>query len=159
MTITLLLGGLHLIMAQTIERSVIGAAGESVSTSNVQLDITIGETVTATGSVSSGSITQGFNQPLVAQGDVSVFNLNQNAIEILAYPNPVSNELSVKTTIVNESALNFQLVDQVGKIVSFGELNPFFDTINTSLLASSNYLLIIYTADHSIRKTLRFTKI
>ena len=101
MTITLLLGGLHLIMAQTIERSVIGAAGESVSTSNVQLDITIGETVTATGSVSSGSITQGFNQPLVAQGDVSVFNLNQNAIEILAYPNPVSNELSKQQLLMN----------------------------------------------------------
>jgi hypothetical protein len=57
--------GAHNISAQSIERSVIGAAGFSYSGPTFQADCTTGETIISTFSGGSIVLTQGFHQPLI----------------------------------------------------------------------------------------------
>jgi hypothetical protein len=158
-TLSLLLGGMSLAQAQSIERSVIGTAGESVSNSSAQLDITVGEIVTLTStSTSTSHVTQGFNQPIVATGNVSITKTELEALQIVAYPNPASDILNVRTAKPLTSATSYSILNQLGQIISTGTLSPLNTSIGISELASSTYILVIQNEDLSLRKSIRFTK-
>lgn len=145
-------------MAQSIERSVITSSGESVSNSSAQLDITVGEIVTFTGSVTGGSITQGFNQPIVATGGVSISDAQLADLQIIAYPNPTSDVLNVRAAKPFTSATSYHVLNQLGQVVNSGVLNPLFSSIDISDMASATYILLITNKENSLNKSIRFTK-
>ena len=155
----LLLGGLHLTMAQDIERNVMGSAGESVSNTTAQLDITIGEVLTLTASsTSSAHTTQGFNQPIVASGNVSVSEVELAGLNLLAYPNPATDVLNIRADKAFTSSTSYSILNQLGIVVKTGTMNSYYNSIVISDLASSTYLIRITNENGTLNHTIRFTK-
>ncbi|PCJ64376.1 MAG: hypothetical protein COA58_13565 [Bacteroidetes bacterium] len=156
---SLLLGGIFTVAAQSIERSVLATSGESISKSNAQLDITIGDVVTFTSTnTSTENITQGFNQPIVANGGASISKTQLSDLEIIIYPNPASEVLLVKTANAFTSRTNYKIIDQLGRQIVQGELNPLFSTIDVSSLTKSTYVIMLTNQDGTLNKSIRFTK-
>ena len=74
---------------QTIERSVIGASGESVVKGNAELDYSVGEMVTLTSSsLNVDHLTQGFVQPAGDESNISVDPIASVNMEVKVFPNP-----------------------------------------------------------------------
>lgn len=159
LTIALLIGGLHLTMAQDIERSVLSSAGESVGNSSAQVDITIGEVVTLTATnTSSAHVSQGFNQPIVASQGISVSEVELAGLKLLAYPNPAFDVLNIRADIPFTSATTYDILNQLGQSVKTGSMDSFLSSIDISGLASSTYLVRIINETGTLNHTIRFTK-
>lgn len=105
------------VKAQTIERSVIAAGGNSVSTP-LQLDYTIGEI--AITSVTSGNLTltQGFQQPyfVVIPGN-NVFPY------LVLYPNPTSGDAVARFILAAPAKLTISIYNTVGQLISSEAVN------------------------------------
>jgi hypothetical protein len=93
-SLLLLLGmGYGHIQAQTLSRSVIASGGSSFSSSNLQADWTIGESITGDFSSTSLQVGQGFQQGPDA---VSTGTVELSGNQLLLYPNPTNGLLYVK---------------------------------------------------------------
>ncbi len=68
--------------------------------------------------------------------------------EIVLFPNPVSHELNIQSTL-DLSKASFQLVDVLGKVVLQGQFNP---TLNLSTIEAGVYSLIILEGNSRIVK-------
>lgn len=160
LTIAFLLGGLHLTIAQTIERSVLGSAGESVSNSNTQLEITVGEIVTLTATnTAANHVTQGFNQPIVATGGgVSVSELALSDLQLVVYPNPATDVLNIRSEKSFTTNTSYSVLNQLGQVVKSGNLDGLNSTIDISDLASSTYLLTLKSYSGTRNQATRFIK-
>ena len=158
--------------AQSISRSVISTAGESSQGKSITLDWTLGEMATSTLTHDAGLLTEGFQQPdikveaiapaelpIPVKGEVETVNLE--ALEINAYPNPVSQSLWVETNSnLSENGI-LQLVDARGSIHLQQQLSldQSKSELNMAPLASGSYYLIVRNEEGAILKTLKVTKI
>lgn len=84
-----------------------------------------------------------------------------NTSELVIYPNPVGNELYIKTTYTqNHSGLKYKIVDKTGKALMAGNLDTGAETaIDVSRLAADIYLLEILDANGKGIATSRFTRL
>ena len=156
--------------AQSISRSVISTAGESSQGKSITLDWTLGEMATSTLTHDAGLLTEGFQQPsiqveLIAPAELPVpvhgETAHFEALEINAYPNPVSYSLWVETnSSLSENGI-LQLVDAQGSIHLQQELSldQSKSELDMATLASGSYYLIVRNEEGAILKTLKVTKI
>lgn len=102
---------------QSLDRDVIGSAGETFEEGSILLNWTVGEIVTESFSEGSLLLTQGFHQ-----GNLEVNALPEHKLgyEIKVYPNPVTDILIVKT---QKQDLNYRLVDANGRVISNDNIN------------------------------------
>ena len=77
---------------------------------------------------------------------------------LIAYPNPMADELIIETTTANYDKLNYMLVDALGRIVLTGDLNNSKTTINTSDLEKGFYSLSITNENGHTLKTIKLLK-
>ena len=101
--------------AQRIEPSVIGSAGELFLATNSQLQMTLGETVTATFLSGNGRITQGFHQPNLSITAISAGH--GPAFPLTFWPNPTSDWLNVRIPDTGPAAYQLMICDMRGKIL------------------------------------------
>jgi hypothetical protein len=145
------------LFAQTIERSVIGAAGTSYSTTNLQLDFSVGEVAVSTAETGSFVLTQGFHQ-----GDLfSVANDEPLRVAYQLFPNPTRDRVSLELQAPQLVRLRLQWVDLHGRelpqLQQQVELGTQPQTLQFDLsdLAAGTYLLQLFTQDgneaHSFR--------
>lgn len=112
--------------------------GGSVSYSIGQIDYT---------SNSNGaSYNEGVQQPYEFFVTVGLEELNNLSIEL--FPNPVTDELTIKTIEFDD--LGFQLFDNSGKIILFGQLQSEEHQLNVSQLAAGEYHLRINNSTSNI---------
>lgn len=101
--------------AQTIERSVIGAAGTSLSSASFEVDFTVGEAVVTT--VESGSfvLTQGFQQ-----GDLDLTGIEAPllTVDYRLYPNPTADRVQLDLQAARPVTLHLQWFDAQGRQVA-----------------------------------------
>lgn len=101
--------------AQTLERSVIGAAGSSLSGATFQVDFTVGEAVVTT--VESGSfvLTQGFQQGNL---DLTGIEAPLLSVDYRLYPNPTTAQVQLDLQAAQPLTLHLQWFDAQGRQVA-----------------------------------------
>ena len=98
---------------------------------------------------STGTITQGVQQPyeLFAVG----IEEWDSDVQISAYPNPLTTQLTVSFSNEVMEEMSFQLTDGAGRLIEKGQLESKETFIDVQDLARSNYFLTIYKKDQSVR--------
>jgi PKD repeat protein len=102
----------------------------------------------------------GFQMSQVNVIPLSVTGIKQieKEIGLIAFPNPIADELTIEATTTNDNKLTFVLVDALGRIVLTGNLNNSKTTINTSNLEKGFYSLSVTNEKGSSLKTIKLVK-
>ena len=102
----------------------------------------------------------GFQMSQVNVIPLSVTGIKQTEKEIglIAFPNPIADELTIEATTINENKLTFVLVDALGRLVLTGNLNNSKTTINTSNLEKGFYSLSVTNEKGNSLKTIKLVK-
>lgn len=139
--------------------SVIASAGNSSTAGNINLSWTLGELAVTTLDQGGIILTQGFQQSFPKSTGLS---LDPILWQIIAYPNPVNNELNVQFDLVEPTDFVIEFQDVSGRIISQEQYKEVFpgDVLPLSMTSYKPgvYFLRIATTDHeqvrviSIRK-------
>ncbi len=122
---------------------------------NLSLSFTIGEMVTQTLSAPGIMLTQGFQQPRLS---VSTISQQKNlAINIQAYPNPVTEYLSLVTSELLLPGSSCQVFNSSGILVSEKKLEGTTTRIEFSSMSSSTYFLKVVQNSKTL-KTFKIIK-
>jgi hypothetical protein len=139
----LLCSSLGQLRAQTLSRSVIASGGNSFSSSSLQADWTIGESVTGSFSSSSLLVDQGFQQG----PDAAPSSVNSPAKgHIQLYPNPSNGILNLSYTGTPAGPLRFGLWSSEGKQLELRWAQQGSDlwTCDISALAPGSYFVQVF---------------
>ncbi len=140
--------------AQSIQNSVIGAAGTSATNGGITMDFTLGETVIETFTAGGNTLTQGFHQTkltLVAIENEFLFP------EISIYPNPATEFIHVEIP-ENHTALEFLLYDVNGKLLKTYTHSSTHLTIDVGVYARGTYYLQAMNPKDKMFKTFKVVK-
>jgi hypothetical protein len=109
------------VFSQQVDRAIYSSAGRHATKNSLSIAYNIGEPITFTGTGMDVILSQGFEQP--DQPIITNIPSSDRVMDILAFPNPVMDQLHVRITsgIIN-SDLRFELFDLLGKKISL--LNP-----------------------------------
>ena len=89
---------------------------------------------------------------------VTSINEQSNVVNLKAFPNPMTDELSIELTTIEDRKLTYVLIDGLGRIVLTGNLNNSKTTINTSNLEQGFYSLSVTDEKGSSLKTIKLVK-
>jgi hypothetical protein len=124
--------------------------------------VTAGGEATGSGGSLSSSIGQVFytsnesNNGIVSQGVQQAYEINpvgidETTIERFAvFPNPTVNKLIIKCIFQNGETINFQLIDNKGKVLQAGNLLDGETELDFSVLASSVYFITLLNKESMI---------
>lgn len=126
----------------TIAQSSVNSSGGEATGSGGSASFSVGEVVYSNFSSSSGSVMEGIQFPFeVVTLSASVFDQD---IQLLVYPNPVINALTLKVQNQVFSDLEYQLFDSFGKLLeSKKNLKP-ENQITVDQFSSSLYFLKVF---------------
>ncbi|MEL6592285.1 MAG: T9SS type A sorting domain-containing protein [Bacteroidota bacterium] len=112
-----LLIGANLNGQVSLERQVVGTAGNYSSGGNVQLSATVGEAVTETKISGSIVLTQGFQQPDRNFGQTGIEDLMELVVNYEVFPNPTSDRLNVTLESEKPVKLQLRIYDMSGRLL------------------------------------------
>ncbi len=132
--------GMASLCAQSIDKTVIAAAGNTISVSEVSIAYTIGEPIVGL-VVNENSIDQGF-----WAGSLQVENITeQKDLEgIVVYPNPVVNEVNIFTNANEIFGISLFAVDGRKVLNQMVETELLEHRIDLSYLAKGVYVLRLF---------------
>ena len=147
-----------LCIAQSVEPSVIGGAGDFYTSTNSQLSFTVGEMMVETVSSTNSIITQGFQQPDELPDAIDE-NLPNN-VQVTMYPNPTRDRLVVEVEN-NDQPLELMLFDMNGKQVMSKQMPATNNREEMNLVdfANGNYLLNIVSKDNKYSASYKIQKL
>jgi hypothetical protein len=153
-TVALLLLGLGLTTAQAQQATTVtgGVASGSGGTAAYSVGQVFYTSVTGTG----GSVAQGIQQ---AYEIATVLGLEEQQISLnmLAYPNPTTDYLTLTVGNTELSGLSFQLYDNRGKVVASKKITSSSETIQMGSLPSALYFLKVENNNKEV-KTFKIIK-
>lgn len=152
-------------MSQTVQISpqVFAAAGGAYDGPTFELSYTIGEMAAVSTISNSGTtLTQGFHQ--TDKFTIILVEMVENLLGAELFPNPASEQASLKITSAFSAKLMVDIFDAGGKKTQATQILNHVPgaqqyVFDTSFLAAGAYMVRIYTADGKISKTLRLNKI
>lgn len=117
------------------------ATGGNASGGGGSVSYSVGQVVFATNTGTSGSVTQGVQQPYeisVVSGIELVKDIN---LICMAYPNPATDLLTLEITNYDNKGLRYLLYDMNGKLLESKKLGGNKTTITLAKLAPATYFL------------------
>ena len=145
---------------QSLERQVIGSAGEAVQSGNGGISYTVGQQATASQIIPATKLTQGFQQ---ADPDefVGVIDLYTSTVKAMVFPNPTVDRLELRSDLNTQGIdqLDYQILDVHGKLVFSGSIASDGSSIDVSSLASSTYTLVLTSSNQNFNQRIRFVKV
>jgi hypothetical protein len=128
--------------SQSLEKQVFASSGNDLANANNQLNFTIGESLVSNVTSASNTIEQGFWKS-AAQITLNVNDFIENNVELILYPNPVTDYLNIRFKEQTQNEFKLQLVDILGRSQNIiSTLNSQSDNIvNVSNLAKGTYIL------------------
>jgi hypothetical protein len=132
------------------------ATGGDASGSGGTVAYSLGQIVYTTNTGTNGSVAQGVQQPY----EISiVLGIEDNSInlELVAYPNPTNNFLTLNVGKAELSTLNFQLYDILGKLIESRKIISSTETIGMGNLPSATYFLKVSNNNNEV-KTFKIIK-
>ena len=132
------------------------AAGGQVTGSGGSVSSSVGQVDYITASGSTGTITQGLQQPFEI---LVVSGIKENWIKLNAavYPNPTVDYLLLEVEQLNQHELYYKLYDVNGKQYGYSKIASAQTRIDMTQLATASYLLVIYEKEKQI-KTFKIIK-
>ena len=132
------------------------ATGGNASGSGGSVAYSVGQIVYTTNTGTTGSVAQGVQQAY----EISiVLGIEDNSInlELIAYPNPTTNFLTLNVGKAALSTLNFQLYDISGKLIESRKIISSTETIGMENLPSATYFLKVVNNNQEV-KTFKIIK-
>ena len=123
-------------------QSLISTQGNVLSSNNVQVDFSIGETMIQTYTNQHHTVTQGFHQPQAKT--TSLEQAISQAAEVQAFPNPTNGELMISSKL--EPLEKIRLYDAKGQtLLNLSFISTTYATFNISGYPSGIYFLRVIT--------------
>lgn len=147
--------------SQSLDRQVIGSAGDYSTATGISLSFTVGEAVIETTTSGSIILTQGFQQP---DAEPVGIEIPEVGLSINAFPNPTGNMVVIEMESTENLKVLVQLLDVVGQQL----MNPINHTaadgktfleIDLSRFAAGNYFLKLSGENNTWIKTIQVQKI
>ena len=135
--------------AQTLDRWVLGSAGEYFQGNGYSLSWTMGEAITETFNNYQFTLTQGFQQA----DKVTVTAIKEplaDLLDISVYPNPATDVLNVSIKNLEDELIIVQLHSLSGEKIISEKTNEKHIRLNVAELASSQYLLSLRKMNGSL---------
>jgi hypothetical protein len=132
------------------------SSGGNASGTNGNVSYSIGQVVYTTNTGTTGSVSQGVQQPFEIQTVLGNENFNIN-LQMTVYPNPTVNNLSLEVKNYNYENIHYQLFDLKGKLISNDKIVSETTTISMEQYPSSVYLLKVVDNNNEI-KTFKIIK-
>ena len=133
-------------------QEVISSQGDSYTNVSGNIDFTIGEVITFTGSNVENQLTQGFHQTNWSFVSIKDHVPSFNA---LIFPNPTEDFLNIQASVFE--MVSYSLYDEVGKLILKGVLSSEKTSLDVSKLQTGLYSLILNNPDN-ILKTFNIIK-
>ncbi|MBL4861748.1 MAG: T9SS type A sorting domain-containing protein [Crocinitomicaceae bacterium] len=143
------LGGLH--AQEAVPTTGGDATGPGGSSS-----YSVGQVVYTTYTGTNGSVAQGVQQPYEIYTAVGL-EVTEINLDLVAYPNPTSDALTLIIGKYDNEKLTYQLVDLNGKLLTNGQVVNQTTTINMQDYPVSTYLMQIQE-NNTLLKTFRIVK-
>lgn len=150
-TAFVLLATIELHAQETVPSSGGDATGSGGSSS-----YTVGQVVYTTNTGTNGSVAQGVQQPYEISTTVGI-EVTEINLDLVAYPNPTNNTLTLNIGNYNNEKLTYQLYDMQGKLLDSKQVVNGSTTIGMQDLPTSTYLLNVLD-NNSLIKTFRIIK-
>jgi hypothetical protein len=126
------------------------AAGGDATGSGGSVAYSVGQIVYTTHTGTTGSVAQGVQQPY----EISVVLGVENSLidlDISAYPNPTTQNLTLSIGNDISETLHFQLCDLSGKIIERRKISNRTETIHMENLATGPYFLKVSNANNEVK--------
>ncbi len=149
----LFLSGLFL--ANTLAQEAVVPGGGYHQNNGLAISWTLGELAIETLISGDKILTQGFQQPGLLI--VSVKDPGDSGPEIIAYPNPTSGQLYVRTTIDPFHYLSHQIYDSTGRLVGSGQIKSSLHEISFHAHEPGLYFVKIFRDNQPV-KTFKILK-
>jgi hypothetical protein len=123
------------------QASIVSAGGYSIG-SGGSLSYSLGQVVYSTSSTSTGSVTEGVQQPY----EILVMSINEktNKVFVEIFPNPTSDMLILRVVDENYSTLKYQLYDIEGKIINSNQASAKETYIDMKNYNPAIYIIQVY---------------
>ena len=155
-TVLLIITNTLVMEAQSLELQSFSSIGDQLtSSSEISLSSILGEIATEELDGSNLRLTQGFHQQFKV---ISNSNDTENTFEIIIFPNPTLENLTLKTEEVDKK-LMVHIYDSSGQLLSFSEFNKKTLTIPFSDYPAGQYYAIIRDEGSRIIDQIPFQKI
>jgi hypothetical protein len=126
------------------------ATGGDATGSGGSVAYSVGQIVYTTHTGTTGSVAQGVQQPY----EISVVLGIENSLidlDISAYPNPTTQNLTLSIGNDISETLHFQLCDLSGKIIERRKISNRTETIHMENLATGPYFLKVSNANNEVK--------
>jgi hypothetical protein len=133
-------------------QEVISSQGDTYTNVNGNIDFTIGEVITFTGSNVENQLTQGFHQTNWSFVSIKDHVPSFNA---LIFPNPTEDFLNIQASVFE--MVSYSLYDEMGKLILKGVLSSEKTSLEVSQLQTGLYSLVLNNPEN-ILKTFNIIK-
>ncbi len=140
-------------VSSAFAQEVVSSSGESFATPSGGIDFTVGEVVIETVSNGTNTLTQGFHQTLLEV--VGLEDLLPD-LEVSIFPNPTDELVTIEVSDFH--SLNYQLIDQTGRLIDQDELKSSQTQLNVSKLPAGMYTLLLMVNESGTAKTYQVIK-
>lgn len=140
-----------------LAQNTISATGSNASGTGGTSSYTIGQVVYITLSGTTGTITQGVQQPYEISVVTAIQNTEGIILECLVYPNPTRGQVKLVVKTKEFKNLRFQLYDLNGILIQNKEIESEETEILMNSILSSTYFLKILNDNNEI-KTFKIIK-
>lgn len=123
----------------TTAQQVVATSGGNMANNTVQVNWTIGETITETSSTNKTALTSGLNQPSLKL-ETSVENI-KDKLNVSVFPNPTSQFVNIK--YVGQLPLKAKILSLNGTVLSVSEIKDQNSQLDFSNKASGIYIVEI----------------
>ena len=147
----LFLGAVH-VNAQTAVTS----AGGNATGSTGNVSFSVGQVAYTTNSGSTGTVAQGVQQPFEIQTVLGVNNFNIN-LQMMVYPNPATNALSLEIKDYNLNEMKYELVDLNGRLIANNKIATETTTLQLNNFPAAIYILKVLE-NNQVIKTFKIIK-
>ena len=130
----------------------VNATGGNASGSGGSASYSVGQVVYTTNTSTSGSVTQGIQQPYEISVVTAIEEAKDINLSVTAYPNPTTDYLTLEVKDFEFLNLNFQLYDMQGKLLQNEKLNGTETQINMSKYVPSTYFVRVIQGNQSIKE-------
>ena len=146
---------------QSLSSQVIASTGNFSTGTGIMLSSTTGDLVIATGTQSNIILTQGFQQPIVI---ISGLNENKQGLNLISYPNPVTEELTIELMSITDSYIKIEVTDLMGRQMMIPYINKTANLqqnfiLDMHRLSPGLYLIRLMSEDELLIKAIKINKL
>lgn len=138
-------------LTSVFAQNAIPAAGGDATGANGSVSYTVGQVAYITNTGSNGSSAQGVQQAYEIFTTLGLAEGNAVILEVLAFPNPTTDFLTLTVDGKSVDGLSFQLYDLKGKLIKSSEITNDTTQIVMSELARGNYFISVSDNERTIK--------